>query len=365
MEWVLSRGKGSCSLQGSTAAAAARSGDLGRLRWLRERGCPMGRKTLESALQHADLAVAEWLVDEAGCKLPAAAGVKGQWERLLDAAAKSSGGVAKLQWLRERGAPPLPVEQLLRSAAGAGRVEVVQHLLPLREALGAWERLMADQHLCSCAVASGSVPTMEFLHQAGYTDRALWFQAYHVAALAVADTVAVFVWLGREAGLYAGDFNLVKLLQDWPNDTPAHSWNLLQMVRLLVGEAGYMVWGSEVARQIAAAKRGDLALVQYLLQQTPGCRPGWRVLLAAAEGGCEALLEWLVERHPSCVESAGAAESPYVLAAVNGDLGTLTALRRLGVPWGAGNVVVQAGREGAGVSALQWLVDQGGRTGGT
>ncbi len=37
--------------------AAARSEDLGRLRWLQERGCNMGgTRVLLSALQHADLA---------------------------------------------------------------------------------------------------------------------------------------------------------------------------------------------------------------------------------------------------------------------------------------------------------------------
>ncbi len=102
VEWVLAEGRGSCRLQESTAAAAARSGDLGRLRWLRERGCPMGLSTLESALQHADLAVADWLVDEAGCELPAAAGQEGVCSDLLAAAAMSPDGVPKLQWLRER-----------------------------------------------------------------------------------------------------------------------------------------------------------------------------------------------------------------------------------------------------------------------
>ncbi len=69
MEWVLLQG--GCSLTAATAAAAARSGDLARLRWLRERGCPCNTGcVLAAALQHADLSVAEWLVDEAGCPLP-------------------------------------------------------------------------------------------------------------------------------------------------------------------------------------------------------------------------------------------------------------------------------------------------------
>ncbi len=42
MEWFFSIGGGRVQPRKSTAAAAARSGDLGLLRWLRGRGCPMG-----------------------------------------------------------------------------------------------------------------------------------------------------------------------------------------------------------------------------------------------------------------------------------------------------------------------------------
>ncbi len=111
--------------------------------------------------------------------------------------------------------------------------------------------------------------------------------------------------------------------------------------------------------------RGDLALVQYLLPWHPWYRPGWEVLAAAAEGGCGALLEWLVEQHPGCLEGAGSGVSPYASAAARGDLGTLTTLRRLGVPWGAEDVVVQAVRERCSVPAMRWLEDQGAPAGST
>ncbi len=380
VEWVLAEGGGSCSLQESTAAAAARSGDLGRLRWLRERGCPMGGlEVLQSALQHADLAVARWLVGEAGCKLPAPAGEEWQWARLLEAAAKSPDGVPKLQWLWERGAPPpndmkcrgTRVRRLLSSAAGAGRVEVVRHLLPLREALSATQRcslVSLDHDLLHCAAASGSVPMMDFLRQAGCTPGCAAYDAAALAAahrdhLAGCNSIAMFRWLLQEAGVSAVGFNLVTLLQQWPNDTPTHSRDLLQVVQLLVGQAGCTRWNAEAALQ-TAAKRGDLALVQYLLQQPPQYQPDWGLLVSAVQGGCLALLEWLVEQYPECLVGTDADVSPYVPAAMNGDLGTLTALRRLGVPWGEGDVVAQAVREGTGVEALQWLEEHGGRTGG-
>ncbi len=372
VEWVLAQGRGSCSLQMSTAAAAACSGDLGRLQWLRGRGCPMDLSTLESALQHADLAVAQWLVDDAGCELPAAAGQRGWWETLLVAAAMSPDGMPKLQWLRERGAPPLGgdsdlIQCMLCSAADAGRVEAVRHLL-LFVPLDDNQQLDVDPELMYCAVASGSIPTVEHLLQIGLTAT---YEAYEVAADAVADKdhlaggndVAMIRWLVQVAGVSAVGFNLPEVLRKWPKETPSHSRGLLEAVQLLVGEAGCRGWDTRMAL-ITAARQGELALVQYLLQQRPEYRPGWDLLVAAAEGGCEALLEWLVEQHPGCLEASGSGVSPYASAAARGDLGTLTALRRLGVPWGERGVVVWAVRNGCSGRALRWLVEQGAPVGG-
>ncbi len=377
MEWVLAQGRGSCSLQESTAAAAARSGDLGRLRWLRDRGCPVDMGwVLVCALEKADLAVAQWLVGEAGCVLPAtAAGDDERWERLLDAAAKSPNGVPKLQWLHERGAPPLSRDTdsdlillLLHSAAAAGRVEVVRHLMSLVAPM-ARLRFLADGELFHCAVSSGSIPTAEFLRQAGC---AVSYAAYEVAAQAAADkdsliggdSIAIIRWLVQEARVPAAGFDLEELLLGWPSDTPADSRDLLAVVQLLLGECkldegGELSYVDAMSALDAAAGRGELALVQYLLQQRPGFPPNWGIVMAAAEGGCEALLEWLVEQHPGCLEGAGSGVSPYASAAARGDLGTLTALRRLGVPWSAENVVAQAVREGAAEHAMRWLEEQG------
>ncbi len=368
VEWVLAEGRGSCSLKESTAAAAARWGDLGRLRWLRERGCLMrGQGVLLSALQHADLAVAEWLVDEAGCGLPAAAGEEGQWTIILDAAAKSPDGVAKLQWLRGRGAPSLGgnsgvLKGLVRSAAEAAQAEVVRHLLSGLEPAAARE---AAQDAVRPAVGSGSIPTAEALVQAGaevghhaYT----WSvghggldKDYVLDCASDYNGVAMVRWLAREARASAA--RLLSFIFLWPSDTPAHSRDLLQAVQLLMGEAGCAGWEARDV-VILAAHRGDLALVQYLLQQRPGFRPGWEVLVAAAQGGCEALLEWLVMEHPSCL-TPPEGRSPYARAAASGDLGTLTALRRLGVLWGSWDVAVQAVRRGCSAPALRWLKEQG------
>ncbi len=239
-------------------------------------------------------------------------------------------------------------------------MEVVQHLLSMAPG----HLRLAGMELSACAVASGSVPLMEFLRQAGCPPRR---GAYQVAAdavtdedhLAGGDNVAVFRWLVQEAVVPDTDSSHpVTLLQRWPNDTHAHSRGLLEVAQLLVGHTGRRGWTGEFMLSMAA-RRGDLALVQYLLQQQPGFQPSWNVLVAAAEGGCEALLEWLVEQHPGCLEGAGAGVSPYVPAAANGDLGTLTALRRLDVPWGAGDVVEQAVQRVSAASALRWLEEHG------
>ncbi len=71
VDWVLATGPGRCGLKDSTVQAAARSGDVGLLRWLQGHGCALSSSTVLCALSHADLAVAQWLVDEAGCDLPA------------------------------------------------------------------------------------------------------------------------------------------------------------------------------------------------------------------------------------------------------------------------------------------------------
>ncbi len=150
---------------------------------------------------------------------------------------------------------------------------------------------------------------------------------------------------------------LCELLSYWPCSTAAGIRDLVAAVQLLVaGGAGRRGWDATTVLQLAAA-RGDLALVQYLLQQPPGYRPGGPVLLAAAEAGCEALLEWLVGQQ-GCDTCTGD-RSPYFQPTRYGDLGTLATLRRLGVPWGAGNVVARAVNGRCGADTLRWLVEQG------
>ncbi len=173
MEWLLAAGGGSCHLRESTAAAAARSGDLGRLRWLHEHGCPMNDPSpmgspnvLAGALQYADLAVAQWLVDEAGCALPSARGGSSPWRALLEAAARGSEAAAKIEWLEELLIPPWTLDDLLLGGTAyalvrGGQVEVLQHLQSRPGLVAAqgpewWGRVHNE------ALASGSILLVEY-----------------------------------------------------------------------------------------------------------------------------------------------------------------------------------------------------------
>ncbi len=71
LRWLLQEGGGSCQLDVGVAVAAARSGDVGRMAWLREQGCPVASlEVLLSALEHAGVELLDWLVDVAGYDLP-------------------------------------------------------------------------------------------------------------------------------------------------------------------------------------------------------------------------------------------------------------------------------------------------------
>ncbi len=355
LEWLLAAGGGSCHLCESTAAAAARSGDLTRLRWLQEQGCPMNSPdVLVASLQYADLAVAQWLVDEAGYPLPSAGGDSWPWGAVLAAAAKGPGGAAKVEWLQSLLTQPLtvdgnPLHGVAAAIVSGGQVEALQ-LMQLRPGLLAPHGLQWRGWEPNVAAGSGSIDMMEYLRQEGF------FVAY-LYALNARD-VSMFRWLAVEARVSVSRLSLMsRAIENWPKNTAGDERDLLEVVQLLVGTAGYQEWDASEAA-CAAAARGNLALVQYLLQQKPVQSLGGLVH-AAASGGCEALLEWLVEQ-PGCLESlGGGGGSPYIPAAVNGDRDTLTALRQVGVPWCSQDVVACAVKSGCGLPVLRWLVQQG------
>ncbi len=382
MQWLMEAAPITCRLTESTTMAAARSGDLGRLRWLRGRGCQMRQQSvLFSALRHADLAVAQWLVDEAGCELPARADPG--WEPLLRVATCCPvDGVAKLQWLQQRGAPPLDAagsstaDDLAIEALYAGQVEVVRYLM---SACGAGATLQSDPDTWQRAAAmSGSIPMMEVLRQAG-----LMFTCDAYDCAAMAGDLAMVQWLTREAGVSEAGVpmrGVLPLIQHWPERRTVGNRSLLQAVQWVLEEAERRGRGAAGTGEQSAGvrldtansymglnavsvtvKRSDMALVRYLTEHKSAPKPrggmARELLSGAAEAGCEALIEWLAQQ-PRCLEGPFTG-CLYTVAAQNGDRATLVALRRLGVPWGKADSLAEAVRRRCVMPALRWLRDQG------
>ncbi len=398
LAWLVEAGGWRCTPTRNTAAAAASSsGYLSRLRWLQERGCPMrGEGFVQCVLENAHLPALQWLVEEAGCELLVQGGngsseeeeeeheesiasilygqmafpeaipchsredeAGNEWEPLLMAAAKGPDGVAVLSWLQEQGAPPFGgdkrlTRRVLGAAVEAGRLETVRHVLSV---LGQGSTPAMDDG-GRAAVLSGSVPVAECLHQAG-----LVFDGSCYSGAAYGG-VALVRWLASEARVPAAElrgYELGSLARRWPRKSPKDSRDLLQAVQLLVEQAGFCDWEGffESAHWREVVRRGDLALLQYLLLQRPGYGLGGGALEDATEAGCEPLLEWLVEQHPGCLFGPWKKSSPHCKAAGHGDRATLNTLQQLGVPWGADSVVQEAVVDGAAGPVLRWLVEQG------
>ncbi len=379
VQWALTMGEGACHPTGSTAVSAALSGDPARLRWLLEHGYepPVdehgGAAVVPCrAMEQGSLGAVQWLVDEAGFRLPGGHGTVAwvQWKLLLQSAGKSPDGVAKLRWLQERGAPQLAADmQLLQGVAldatKAGQVEVLRYLLLVS---GPEAVLLVGWHwLAQAAAGSGSIATATLLQQLGVV-----FEYWAYQRAADSGSVDMVRWLSTEAGVQPSGRTLQEVVRAWPNRSRRDSGCLLQAVRQLVG-AGCRSSDPAVLLSYAAS-RGDLTLLQYLQEQQPWQQQAqqqgqqkkaqafWRwkggeAILHATQGGCEAVLEWLAENGGDL--SYQGAASPWLVAGKHGDRGTLAALRRLGVPWDHPDLLMRAVNYGCCMPAVRWLAGQG------
>ncbi len=351
-----------------TAQAAVRSGDWGRLRWLHGRGCLLstegvasgfmrsgltpGDELLVAALQYADLTTVQWLMDEAGCRLELPPDCYWPSTLFFAAAIKGPDSVAKVQWLQQQGVGSM-LARVVGEAVQADNLDMLLHLQSQCGPAGSKGHARLQQAMAATGACPASIAVAQQLHAAGNN-----FSPELCYRAAEGGHVALLRWLVHEAGVSAaglepwGDMTLQLLIENW---RPAPRV-LLEVVKLLL-EAGYQAWDAERAVR-AAVRRGDLALTNYLLHLKPWCQQGAGLMAAAAHGGCEALLEQLVEQQQQQGFEASGGRL-YVETAARGDRVTLTALRRLGVPWGAGDVVVQAAWAGAHPPALRWLVEQG------
>ncbi len=234
-----------------------------------------------AALQGGHVAVADWLVDEAGCPLPREEEVHALNHVWL--AAADGGHVEALRWLLGRGVPV--GEPSARQAASAGRLEALRFL---HTECGA----VLTKELFVEAASSRSLPTAAWLLQAGCP---MDPQAY-IRAAQEGDADMV-VWLAQEARCPWGDGTLALVINECPDEQQGAARRGLQRAVRVLEEAGCppLEARSGEAREAldVAARRGDLVLLRRLHGEL-GVGLAGGTLAAAAEGGCEAVVEWLV-----------------------------------------------------------------------
>ncbi len=379
---------------------AARAGGLHRLKSVSSPfydGYNTRRVLLVAALEHCDALSVRWLVDTGRCELPEAEDISGEWfarrkdrdvlesrvqrdvleswARLVSSAAKSEiDGVRKLQLLWKYWAP-MDVDWVLVeaavAAAGAGRLDCLRYL---RDCAG--EALMTDPtatELALQAVKSDSMQTVEWLLRQGCA-----FSSEALLEACSNGNLAMVQWLLQEAKVRPDGVDLGKdVIAAWPYGQGCDSSHLLQAVKLLLAAAAAVASAAQAeaaallhARDYdppvllssalpAAASRGDLALVRYLVEELQLQRElSAEVISAAAGSGCEALLEWLAREQGCPVRGPDA----WVRAGRLGDRAVLGCLLRLGVPWGQGlaRAAADAGLPGP---VLDWMEAEGARLG--
>ncbi len=332
-----------------------------------------GRRLLQGALQHADLAAADWLVDETGVGLPTDGAI---W--LWEAAARG-GRADAFRWLMDRGVPPQ--RHALASAFKSGWPEAVRFLL--EEC-----RLEEEPWLLYSAVLIGSVELAAWLWQRGRQEPSPSLYA----AAALCGSVAMVEWLMQEVRCPVDQDTALHVLCGWPSSRPGSSsttttsgggsgdssggggsdgnagaagggaMGLLRALQLLA-EAGCRLERLSVDALEQVARHGDMGLAQWVVQQAEGGRWPERAMQCIVkdwpEGGasgsqlCDAVLE--AGGSPgSCREVQQAARR-----------GDLEALRLLHGQGGLrlGREVWVAAAEGGCEAVLEWLAAEGCRVG--
>ncbi len=336
------------------AAGAAAVGDLSVLQWLVGLGLDLQYDwivwsqmpnalawwdVLAAALEHGHVAVADWLVDVAGCPLPQQQ--DGQGLNELWKAAGRGGSMEAVRWLLRQGQQAC--ETGLEAAAGAGWLEGVQFLH--REC-----GLQLTERVFVAAVRRGSVPTATWLLQAGCPTAGPHAHAGAYHAAAAAGSAAMVLRLAREAKCPLGSNTLSAVISPWPVGARCTA-DLEPTVRALVQQEGCPPGVSAGT----AASRGHVDLARWLHQEL-GAGFSDEVLSGAAVNGSQAGLEWLVER--GCVVEDEWYPLLYLTAAMAGDLATLSCLRRLGVPWDPDKMLLAASGS-IPLPVLRWIVEQG------
>lgn len=335
VQWILEQG--SCQLTEAAAEHAARLGSIKRLMWLQQHGCHVaGMGALVAALRHADTALVQWLIDEAGCALPSDTDTD-YGLRFLCWRAAGKGGVAPVRFLLSRG-----WAAQVWALDAAARHKQLEALKVLVEECG----LTPSARTLQGAAGSGSMQTVDWL----------WLRGCSLSAGAYGEAgacgdLAMVAWLAEEAGCPCDGAALCKLIRDWPRHTrrrgeaPVECRTAVQIVLDSECTAGMELGCSVLA---VACEQGDLALVEYLVfergllkealdgrvqecekeEGQQGVEVFDQVFIGAVRGGCEAVLERLLAvGHPGREAQAKA----YGIAYGNGDYGTMRWLRSRGV----------------------------------
>ncbi len=237
-----------------------------------------GRDILQSALQHADLAAADWLVDEAGVVLPTGwVDTQAYW--LWQAAARG-GRADALRWLVDRGVPPH--QSALAPALKTGRLDCLRILL---EECG----LQEEPWVPYDAVRSGNMDTVAWLWQR----RRLVPSPRLYTAAGTCGSVAMVEWLMQQVGCPVDQDTALSVLCKWPCSRPTSSstsgggsgdssdggrddgsagaagggaMGLLRALQLLA-EGGCPLGRLDHIAMVQVAKHGDMDLAQWVVQQ--------------------------------------------------------------------------------------------------
>ncbi len=356
MEWVLANAPATCdraSILSHACGAAAASGDLARVRWLRERGLDWSAPAaLAAMVEHAGLAFVQQLEEEGGY-LPSANAVAWHCSAVVSAAAAAPrDSEAKLQWLAGRGACLEQASDAMCKAAGHGNLAALELLVQH------WRGGALPENPLFCALLAGSISMAVWLRQAGCT---LTTSAFNLALHQ--GNLPMVSWL-LEAGSPRGEADtLAEAIRLWPRDTAADGQRLVEALQLLAAAGWPMGVAGAEGLVTRAAHAGHPWTVWHgllqLFELQPVAVPRGAARYAAA-AGCRAMLEALVGLgvHEEGLRGDGVLENWYAGAASNGDRGTLAWLRRQRLPWGT-VVMFSAAIKGAPLPALRWLVEQG------
>ncbi len=359
MEWVLEHGRGGVVPveHAVVCGAAAATGDLARLQWLREHGFPwQTAEALAEVLEHADAAFVEHLQEEGGY-LPG----RGTWTwrmgaRQCEAVRASRGCVRRFSWLLDQGAFQHP-ELSSYIAASHGYLEVLKVVAGQLPEQHGGKAAAAICKTLESAVESGSVPTAAWVWQFGDDEGTASYEACKLGS------PAMLQWL-LEMDCH---LSVSWLVGCWPSFTAADSNQLVEALRLAVATGSTLpASGGKYVLERAARSQHAWAVwrtVRELLLAEGHTDIPHSAVKHAAAAGCTATLEYLVGAGV-CEEFRGTVEAAwYAAAAKNGDRATLESLVRLGVPLGEG-VLAAAVRKGAPLVAVRWLVEQGAPAGG-